>query len=613
VKGKTKYGPIEIDYSRDSLLTEQGMKLLKGYYMRDDEDSPQEAFARAALAYCVDDSGKHDFELAQRIYDYSSKLWFMFASPVLSNAPRGELVGDMWDTEPVKNLPISCFLMVAPDTVDGQKDAISEMASLTVSGGGVGIHNQIRAISDKAPGPIPFEKVIDSCIGYFRQGKVRRGACAYYMDVSHPDIIEHVKFRIPTGGDPKRKASNQKLFHTAVNITEDFVKAVEYDEMFDLVCPHSKEVRDTVRARDLWEIICEARIERGEPFLCFIDVANKDLPQTMKDKGLRVFGSNLCTEIFLPTNALRTAVCCLSSVNLEEFDAWSKTAMIQDLVKFLDNVLSFFIENTGEERLKKANYSAVMERSLGLGAMGFHGYLMKKGIPWESGGFNSAVQENHKIFGYIQREARAASMKIAEELGEAPDMQGTGLRNSHLIALAPNSNSSSICNCTAATEPISSNAFNHRTRVGTHFIENKYLDKLIRDKAEDDEQAEEIWAQIRVNKGSVQNIDFFSDEEKDIFKTAWEIDQHWSVQHAEDRQQYVCQGQSVNLFFPPMSDAGYINSVHLKAMIGRKLKSLYYYRTENNVTPDVVKSIQRREIKDWHDDLAGVACISCEG
>lgn len=604
------YGPIQIDLSRDNFLTEQGDILLKSYYMKDSESSPQEAFARAALAYC-----EGDYDFAQRIYDYVSQLWFMFASPVLSNAPEGKMENGEWVVGPWKNMPISCFLMQAPDTIEGQMDAVKEMAALSVSGGGVGVHNQIRAISDKAPGPIPFEKVLDSSIGYFRQGKVRRGACAYYMDVSHPDIVEHIRFRVPNGGDSARKADNRKSYHTAVNITEAFVQAVKNDEDWNLVCPHDGDVRETLKARDLWHMILETRMLRGEPYLHFIDVSNREFPDELKAKGLRVLGSNLCSEIMLATTPDRTAVCCLSSVNLELFDDWKDTNMIKDLIRLLDNVLEVFIQ-WAPDSISKARYSAQQERSLGLGAMGFHGYLMKKNVAWESGGFNSATQLNHIMFSNIKERALEATRELAEEKGEAPDMKGSGRRNAHLLALAPNSNSSIICNCTAACEPQASNAFIHRTRAGAHLTRNKYLSALLESKGLKGQELQDVWTQIEMEDGSVQNVSQLDDHEKKVYRTAMEIDQHWVVQHAEDRQQYVCQGQSVNLFFQAMAEAGYVNSVHMKAALGGKLKALYYYRTENKVRPDIVKNLERRALTDWVEDEEDddqVGCISCEG
>ena len=919
---------IKIDYERDNLLSEQGKKLMHSFYMLPSEKSPQEAFARAAESYCMG-----DYDFAQRIYDYASKLWFMFASPVLSNAPE--------DRKTWKSMPISCYLNYVPDNINGQMDAFLEMAALSVSGGGVGSHNGIRAISEKAPGPIPYMKTLDSGIGYYRQGATRRGSLAYYMDIDHPDIVEHIKFRIPTGGDVTRKADNRKNFHNAVNITHEFTDAVLNDENFDLKCPHSGEVRETIKARDLWEMILETRVLTGEPYLHFIDVANDNLPETQKKLGLKINGSNLCvapetkiltengyeticdledeevsvwngeefsdvvvrktgenqklikvvtdsgydldcteyhkfyvvdsyhsapreieakdlkpgmklikfdlpvvtkgektlddayingfysgdgcltqegqrvylyhekrelshlfeggsewtvqeeynrqykhyenlkekyfvpssdydvqskldwlagfadadgciyrngtneqlimssiekeflkeiqmmlqtlgvsskikllseegmrmlpandgsgelkeffcnqswrllitsydlfrltqlgfktnrlkfntrmpqrdakrfitveeivdtgryddtfcftehkrhmgmfngiltgqcSEIELATSEERTAVCALSSVNAEKEDEWKDTNMIADLIRLIDNVIQIFVDNA-PDTLSKAVYSASRERSIGLGVMGFHGYLMKNMIPFESGGFGSAVQANHKLFRMIKDQAVRSSQQLAIERGEAPDMEGTGMRNAHLLAIAPNSNSSAICNCTPSIEPIKNNAYVHTTRAGTFLVKNPYLDKYIKSLNLDEATEKALWKQIVDDDGSIQNVsdDIISQDAKKVFKTANEIDQHWLVQHGEDRAQYICQGQSLNLFFPSNSDRAYVNSVYLKAMRGKKLKALYYHRTENKQQADTVKDVSRQALQDWKDDGDESVCIACEG
>lgn len=592
---------IQIDYSRDELLSDEGKKLLKNFYMLPTETSPQEAFARAAESYCMG-----DYDFAQRIYDYASKLWFMFASPVLSNAPA--------DRKTWKSMPISCFLQYVPDNINGQMNTFLEMAALSVSGGGVGSHNGIRAISEKAPGPIPYMKTLDAGIGYYRQGSTRRGSLAYYMDIDHPDIVEHIKFRIPTGGDVARKSDNRKHFHNAVNITNEFTDAVINDELFDLKCPHSGEIRETVPARDLWEMILETRVLTGEPYLHFIDVAREAMPQTQKELGLTINGSNLCIEIELATSEERTAVCALSSVNAEKEDEWKNTNMIADLVRLIDNVIQIFIDNA-PDALSKAVYSASRERSIGLGVMGFHGYLMKNMIPFESGGFGSAVQANHKLFRMIKDQAVRASQELAKERGEAPDMVGTGMRNAHLLAIAPNSNSSAICNCTPSIEPIKNNAYVHTTRAGTFLVKNPHLQKHIDSLNLDEATEKALWKQIVDDDGSIQNVsdDILPEDTKKVFKTANEIDQHWLVQHGEDRAQYICQGQSLNLFFPSNSDRAYVNSVYLKAMKGKKLKSLYYHRTENKQQADTVKDVTRQALQDWKDDGDESVCIACEG
>jgi len=549
------------------------------------ESSPQEAFARAALAYC-----DGDYRFAQRIYDYASKQWFMFASPVLSNAPR-------WG-EPFKALPISCFLSYVGDTLGDLIAHNTEVAWLSVKGGGVGGHwSDVRAVSDKAPGPIPFLKVVDSQMTAYKQGKTRKGSYAAYLDIDHPDIIEFINFKLPTGGDANRKCFN--LFN-AVNVTNKFMKRLEADEMIELTDPHTGLYRDKISARKLWERILEARFRTGSPYINFIDTANEAMPEALKQQGLKIHGSNLCNEIHLPTNEDRTAVCCLSSVNLEKYDDWRRTTMVRDLVRFLDNVLQAFIDNAPPE-LIRAKKSALRERSLGLGAMGFHGYLQKYNTPFESA---IAKSLNRRIFKYIKDEALLETKLLATERGTPGDLFGSNVRNAHLLAVAPNANSSIICGCTASIEPIKSNAYVHRTRAGSHLIKNRYLiDVLEKHNAND----EKTWQSIIINEGSVQHLDFLSEFERDIFKTAFEIDQAWVIEHAADRQEFICQGQSVNLFFPAGSDKSYVNSVHIKAW-KKKLKGLYYLRTSSgNQAEKVSTQVQRNALKDAEE------CISCHG
>ena len=587
----TKYKGIEIDLDRDKDLSDQAMALLKDYYMLDNELYAQQAFARAAVAYC---EGDHAF--AQRIYDYASKRWFMFASPVLSNAPG--------DGEDIKGLPISCFLTYVGDNLDSLISHNAEVAWLSVKGGGVGGHwSNVRPVSDKAPGVIPFMKVVDSQMTAYKQGKTRKGSYAAYLDVSHPEIIEFVRFKDPTGGDANRKCFN--LFN-AVNITDAFMEAVKNGEQWELRCPNSGAIRSTIQARELWQRILEARFRTGSPYLNFIDTAQRGLPDTQRALGLTINGSNLCNEIHLATSEERTAVCCLSSVNLEKWDEWRDTRMVQDLVRLLDNVLKFFIRNAPEE-LEKAKFSAYMERSIGLGAMGFHGYLQNKGIAWESW---QAASENYQMFKKIKEDALESTHELAKERGEAPDMAGTGRRNAHLLAIAPNANSSIICGCSASIEPIKSNAYTHRTRAGAHLVKNKALEKVLE---EHGENTEVTWKTIISSEGSVQHLDFLSDHEKSIFKTAFELDQAWVVEHAAKRQEFICQGQSVNLFFPAGSPKPYVNSVHIKAWKDG-LKGLYYLRTNAGVSADKVgASVERNALKDFTSDSEGEECISCQG
>jgi len=580
-----KYCGINICYTRDTDLSKQAKELLKDYYMLEHETSPQEAFARASVAYCED-----DLDFAQRIYDYASKRWFMFASPVLSNAPN---IGKKW-----KALPISCFLTYVGDTLQDLISHNSEVAWLSVKGGGVGGHwSDVRAVGDKAPGPIPFLKVVDSQMTAYKQGKTRKGSYAAYMDVSHPDIVEFINFKLPTGGDSNRKCFN--LFN-AVNVTDKFMQAVESNAIWELKDPDTQVVRDSILARDLWQRILEARFRTGSPYVNFIDTANKHLPEEQKKLGLKIHGSNLCNEIHLATNEKRTAVCCLSSVNLEKYDEWKNTNMIRDLTRFLDNVLQKFIDNAPNE-LDKAKRSAIAERSLGLGAMGFHGYLQKMNIPFES---PIAKGINKRIFRTIKMEALEETRLLAKQKGEPDDMKGSGKRNAHLLAIAPNANSSIICGCTPSIEPVKSNAYVHRTRAGSHLIKNKYLEKVL---LKYYKNTDEMWKSIISNEGSVQHCSFLNDYEKSIFKTAFELDQEWVIEHASDRQTFICQGQSVNLFFPAGSDKSYVNSVHVRAWKAN-LKGLYYLRTSAaNQADRVGTQIPRDALKDAEE------CISCQG
>ncbi len=593
---KKKYLGLDIDLSRDENLTPFALKLLNDYYMRDDEDSPQQAFARAALAYGQDSVDNEDLTFAQRIYEYVSKGWFMFASPVLSNAP---MPGERW-----KALPISCFLTYVPDTLDGLIDHTSELRWLSVKGGGVGGHwSAVRSVSGKSPGPIPFLKTVDADMTAYRQGVTRKGSYAAYLDVSHPDILEFLQIRLPTGGDPNRKCFN---LHNAINITDDFMEACVKGEKWNLVDPDDGSVRETVEARDLMQRMLEIRFRTGEPYFNFIDTANKHLPAPLKEKGLRIHGSNLCNEIHLPTGPDRTAVCCLSSLNLAKYDEWKNTDIVRDLIRFLDNVLQAFIDNAPNE-LARARYSATRERSLGLGAMGFHAYLQKNGLPWESALAQSA---NMEMFSFIQEQAVAASEELALERGEYLDGYGSGRRNAHLLAIAPNANSSIILGISPSIEPWKSNAYTHRTRAGSHQVRNPALVALLQDRVEDPVEREKVWSSITTHAGSVQHLDILSDWEKDLFKTAFEIDQRWVVEHAAMRQQFICQGQSVNLFFPAGSDKNYVLTTHIKAWKDG-LKGLYYLRTSAGVDAERVSGkVVRVALKDY---VEGEECLSCEG
>ena len=565
---------LRIDNKRDNLLSEQSLKLLKDYYCREDEKTPQQAFARAALAY-----SEGDTDLAQRIYDYVSKGWFMYSSPVLSNAPV--------PNEPVKALPISCFLTYVPDSLEGLIDHSAELRWLSVKGGGVGGHwSDIRAVSKKAPGPMPFLHTVDADMVAYRQGRTRKGSYAAYMDISHPDIIEFINMRIPTG-DVNRKNLN---LHHAVNLTDDFMVAVATNADWNLVDPDDHSIRESMKARKLWELLLETRYRTGEPYLNFIDHANRALPEAQKKLGLRIRGSNLCNEIHLVTNEERTAVCCLSSVNLEEYDAWKDTTMIEDLIVFFDNVLQFFIDHAGDE-ISRARYSAQMERSLGLGAMGFHSYLQKIGV-----GFDTPEAEgvNEEIFKNIKEKADKATLEIGKTKGEAPDMKGTGRRNAHMLAIAPNANSSMIVDTSPSIEPWKANAFTSRTRVGSHLNKNKYLEAELEKLGMNDD---DIWSSIITNGGSVQHLEFLSDSVKRVFRTAIEIDQSALIKMAGDRQKYLCQGQSLNLFFPAGAEKRDLHKVHFQAWEDG-CKGLYYLRTETSNRAENVSSKVEREALD---------------
>jgi ribonucleoside-diphosphate reductase alpha chain len=570
---------VTIVPDRDDLLTDYAVGMLKDFYLTSEETSPQEAYARAAEAWATY-KGEMDPLLANRLYEYVSKKWFMFASPVLSNAPK--------EGTKTRGLPISCFLTYVPDTLEGLIEHSSELRWLSVMGGGVGGHwRDVRTVSDIAPGPIPFLHTVDADMIAYRQGKTRKGSYAAYLDVSHPDIIEFLNIRIPTG-DVQRKALN---LHNAINITDEFMAAVINNTDFDLRDPKDGIVKDSVNARKLWERILEVRFRTGEPYLNFIDTANRALPMSLKEKGLRIHGSNLCNEIHLPTSADRTAVCCLSSLNLEYYDEWKETNIVRDLVRMLDNVLQYFVDNAPDS-ISRARYSAERERSIGLGAMGFHSLLQKHSVAWES---DKAREINNVVFSHINRHAQAETEQLARERGEYLDGEGSGKRNAHLLAIAPNASSGVILSTSPSIEPMKANAYTHRTRAGSFLVKNKYLERLLKDKKEDNDST---WTSIITAKGSVQHLPFLNEGEKAVFKTAQELDQNWVVQHAADRQQYICQGQSVNLFFPSGAPKRYVNKVHFKAW-KEGLKGLYYLRTEaKSRAENVSEKVERVALED---------------
>ena len=583
-----------INYDRDALLTDFGKTTLKDRYLLPTEDSPQDGFLRAAKAFSDND------EMAERIYSYASKLWFMYSTPVLSNAGSK------------RGMPISCFLNYVGDSREGLTGHYTENAWLASVGGGIGGYwGHIRSDGtmtsggSQSSGSIPFLHVVDSEILAFSQGKTRRGSYAAYMDISHPEIIEFIEMRKPSGGDVHRKCLN---LHHGVNISNEFMQLIDncikeptYDDSWNLIDPHTKKVVRTVSARELWQKILETRVATGEPYVSFIDTINDALPETQKKLGLEVHHSNLCTEITLPTSDNRTAVCCLSSVNLEKYDEWKNdTLFIPDLIRFLDNVLQYFIDYAPEE-LFRARFSANNERSLGLGAMGFHAYLQSKGIPFES---VLAKSLNLKIFKKIKEQAVEESKRLAIKRGEAPDMEGTGMRNAHLLAIAPNASSSIICGTTSpSVEPYRANAYVQKTMSGSFLVKNKYLEKLLEKKGINNDTT---WTSILANRGSVLHIKELSDYEKDTFKTAIEINQQWVIEHAADRQQYICQGQSINVFVPADVNVKELHDIHMLAW-KRKLKTLYYCRSEAIKRAELVsKKIERTIIPE-------ADCLSCEG
>lgn len=620
-----EYLGINLDLDRDSNFSEQGLTLLERYYAEEGRAGVQKAIARVANCFSFGDK-----EFAQRVYDGISKHYWFPSSPIFSNAILGTWLGDYWKEKEAgqniedfwqgprpKAMPIACFLAYLEDSIKGQVDTAAELSYLSVMGGGTAVHSQIRATSDKAPGPIPYFKTLDGVMGYYRQGKTRRGSTAIYLDISHPDIPEFITMRHPSGGgDSARKIDNRKGVHLAINLTDEFQRAVDEDLDWTFKCPHTGESKQTVKARALWESILDARELTGEPFLWFVDTANRAAPAYQLERGLKNNGSNLCTEITLATTRDRTAVCCLSSANLERYDEWKDQEIIADMVRFLDNVIEWFI-HFAPPNLERAVNSAKAERAIGIGFMGWAYYLMKSEIPYEGGGFNSAIHHINMLHSSLHREGVTASEELARERGEPSDLTGVGKRNSHIFAIAPNVNSSVLCNTSSSCEPLASNAYTQKSRAGIHLFKNKYLEEWLEDYIEEflhkdtDEFREDFWKNIVAHNGSVQHLTYMSERDKKVFKTAWEIDQHWVVEQAEQRQPYICQAASTNLFFPPGSDRAYINSVHLKAYRGRKCKGLYYYRTGSEQVADTIKTIERKPLADWKDAAEG--CPSCEG
>ena len=589
---------LELDYNRDSYLSEFSIKTLNDRYMVEAESSPQDAFARAATAFADDE------EHAQRLYDYASKLWFMFSTPVLSNGGT------------TRGLPISCFLNYVDDSREGITGHYTENAFLSSVGGGIGgCWNGVRSVGSKtsngseSTGVIPFLKVVDAEMLAFSQGVTRRGSYAAYLDMSHPEIEEFLDVRKPTGGDINRKSIN---LHHAVVVPDRFMQLIEgatkqqgFDDSWDLIDPHTNQVVKTVSAKTLWVKLIQNRVETGEPYIMFEDTVQNALPSFQKELGLKVHHSNLCSEITLPTDKDRTAVCCLSSVNLEEYDQWKDNDMfIPDLIRMLDNVLTYFIENAPDS-LHRARFSAWRERSIGLGAMGFHAYLQRHNIPFESA---IAKSRNMQMFRRIKDEAVRATKDLAISRGECPDSSGNGVRNSHLLAIAPNASSSIICgNTSPSIEPYRANAFVQKTKTGSSLLKNEYLENTLDDIGMN---TDEVWKSIITNNGSVQHLEFLDDYTKDVFKTAVEIDQRWVVEFAADRQEFICQSQSLNLFFPADVSKQELHALHMMAW-KRKVKTLYYLRSEAIKRADKVSDEALRQM--IFDSIDDNACLACEG
>ena len=584
-----KIKPPTPDYEKDKLLTKFGTEILKDRYMLPEEKSPQDAFVRAAAAFA--DNADH----AQRLYDYVSNQWFMFASPILSNGGTD------------RGLPISCFLNYVNDSRDGLAEHYTENIWLSSMGGGIGgywghIRSQGQSTSkgNKTTGVIPFMHVVDSQMIAFNQGATRRGSYASYMDISHPEIVEFIDMRKPAGGDINRKNLN---LHHGVVVSDKFMKAMENDEPWDLIDPNSKDKVKTVKARQLWIKILEARVATGEPYIMFGDTVQKGLPKTQKDLGLKVTHSNLCSEITLATSEDRTAVCCLSSVNVEKFEEWKDNELfIDDLMRMLDNVLSHFIDKA-PSHMWRAIASAKSERSVGLGAMGFHTFLQSKGVPMES---VVAMSWNKIIFKHIHAKALESNLTLGKERGSPNDMKGTGKRFAHMLAIAPNASSSIICGgVSPSIEPLRANAFTQKTLSGSALMKNPNLEKLLQEKGLNNKQT---WQSIITNKGSVAHLTELSKDERDTYKTAIELGQEWLVDLAADRQKYICQAQSLNLFFTPDVNVRKLNNIHKRAW-SKKLKTLYYLRSEAMNRAEVVANkVERVVRKDAEED----ECLSCQ-
>ena len=598
---------IKIDRSRDVNLTDFGKATLRDRYLGQNE-SFQDLFARVASVYA--DDNLH----AQRIYNYISNLWFMPATPVLSNG----------GTE--RGLPISCFLNEANDSLKGITDLWEENVWLAARGGGIGSYwGNLRSIGEKigkvgkTSGIIPFIKVMDSLTLAISQGSLRRGSAACYLQIDHPEIEEFIEMRRPTGGDVNRRSLN---LHHGVLVSDDFMRAVETDSQWALRSPNDGSVQSTIPARNLWIRLLTARVETGEPYVIYIDTVNRQIPQHHKLAGLKVKTSNLCSEITLPTGIdndgkERTAVCCLSSLNLDTYDQWKDNdQFVEDIMRFLDNVMTDFI-NRAPDEFANAKYSAMRERSVGLGVMGLHSYFQQKNIP-----FGSVMSKvwNKKVFKNIQEKVDAASIALAEERGACPDAAEYGIKErfSNKTAIAPTASISIICGGSSpGIEPIAANSFTHKTLSGSFNVRNKYLKKILQKYKKD---TDEVWSSITTNQGSVSHLDFLTADEKDTFKTAFEIDQRWIIELGADRTPHISQAQSINVFVPADIHKKELHDIHFQAW-KKGLKSLYYCRSKSiqraeDVTAgsstDVTKNVYKKKNQSNNEENNYEECLSCQ-
>lgn len=644
-----------LDLSRDDNLTNFGKATLEDRYLKPNETSPQHAFLRASTAFASNEAH------ATRMYGYASKQWVGYASPILSNAPVRTKFAQAWEDNfgrdcflsVVGALPISCFLGYVGDSREEIGFHYYETMWLASNGGGAKFYwgdlrpvNSETSTGSKTGGLIPFFHVDDGLIVATHQGNNRRGVDGGSIRDNHPEIVEFIESR-KMSGDPNKRSRN--LFQT-VNLSDDFMYAVLGDKSWDLI-DHKGIVSKTVQARYLWELMLETPFETGCPFLHWIDTSNDKLPATQKALGLRTNTVNICTEITLPTDKDRTAVCCLSSINMLKRDEWiNDPQFIADVTEFLDNVLEYFIQNAiytctkdfdweklkdtlrselkednlDEARIdqlahkivernimgyKKAVYSAKQERAIGIGMMGLDSYFMANEIAYES---QEALTITQKTFRHIKAQAHAASIALGTLRGEAPDMKGTGRRNSHLLAIAPTATNSTIAGgATPALEKRYENIYTQKTKSGTFTVVEPALVKVL-DKY--GINTPEVIKSIKDNNGSVQHLRELTDHERLYLRTVFEVDQVWVVEHAATAQEEVCQAISCNLFFMPDVPRFYVNNVHLH-MWKRGLKSRYYVRTKAVKSGDafadaLVKRIQTIDYKK-HEDFD--ACPSCEG